>query len=61
MKTDTSENGLEKLIMRHMTGVDGLAPGATMDVAEVTAYGGNATLLPFKRHSLNDRSGRSPD
>jgi len=26
MTTDTSEKGLETLIMRHMTGVDGLAP-----------------------------------
>lgn len=25
MTTDTSEKGLETLIMRHMTGVDGLA------------------------------------
>ncbi len=27
MKTDTSERGLETLIMRHMTGVDGQPPG----------------------------------
>jgi hypothetical protein len=25
MKTDTTEKGLETLIMRHMTGTDGLA------------------------------------
>jgi len=25
MKTDTSEKGLESLIMRHMTGTDGLS------------------------------------
>ena len=28
MKTDTTEKGLETLIMRHMTGTDGLASGA---------------------------------
>ena len=27
MKTDTTEKGLESLIMRHMTGTDGQAPG----------------------------------
>ncbi len=30
MKTDTSEKGLETLIMRHMTGVDGLSSEADM-------------------------------
>lgn len=34
MKTDTSEKGLESLIMRHMTGSDGLAPRAAEGVAE---------------------------
>ncbi len=33
MTTDTSEKGLETLIMRHMTGADGLAP-ATSDLVE---------------------------
>ena len=39
MTTDTSEKGLETLIMRHMTGVDGLAvtPGV---IAEPPAAGG---------------------
>jgi type I restriction enzyme R subunit len=41
MKTDTSEKGLETLIMRHMTGVDGLLNGAPLGVAEAApAYGG---------------------
>ena len=33
-KTDTSEKGLETLIMRHLTGVDGLASSAAPGVAE---------------------------
>ena len=41
MKTDTTEKGLETLIMRHMTGVDGLPSGAPFGVGEaVPAYGG---------------------
>ncbi len=40
-KTDTSEKGLESLIMRHLTGLDGLAGGATVGVAQpAPAYGG---------------------
>jgi len=34
MKTDTTERGLETLIMRHMTGTDGLASGASGFLAE---------------------------
>ena len=34
MSTDISEKGLETLIMRHMTGTDGLAPLAEGPVAE---------------------------
>ena len=42
MKTDTTEKGLETLIMRHMTGTDGLAAGAVGVVAEKSApAGGN--------------------
>ena len=42
MKTDTTEKGLESLIMRHMTGKDGLASGAVGMVAEVApAKGGS--------------------
>ena len=37
MKTDTSEKGLETLIMRHLTGVDGLASSAAPGVAERSA------------------------
>ena len=44
-KTDTTEKGLETLIMRHMTGTDGLPSGAPfgvgVGVAEAApAYGG---------------------
>ena len=42
MKTDTSEKGLESLIMRHMTGTDGLASAAVGIVAEAApAKGGS--------------------
>ena len=41
MTTDTSEKGLETLIMRHMTGTDGL-PGATIAPREV-----NQALAPY--------------
>ena len=42
MKTDTSEKGLESLIMRHMTGTDGLASGMAGFVAEAApAKGGS--------------------
>ena len=34
MKTDTTEKGLETLTMRHMTGTDGIASGASRFVAE---------------------------
>ena len=34
MPTDTSEKGLESLIMRHMTGTDGLPAGSADRVAE---------------------------
>lgn len=36
MKTDTSEKGLETLIMRHLTGADGLSAGNADQVAETT-------------------------
>lgn len=42
MKTDTSEKGLETLIMRHLTGVDGLLSGEVGFVAEPMPHvGGN--------------------
>jgi type I restriction enzyme, R subunit len=45
MKTDTTEKGMETLIMRHMTGTDGLAVGAAGVVAESTpAKGGSGWL-----------------
>jgi len=37
--TDTSEKGLETLIMRHMTGTDGLKSGAATSVAEAAPNG----------------------
>ncbi len=36
-KTDTTEKGLETLIMRHMTGVDGLPSGAPLSVGVAEA------------------------
>jgi type I restriction enzyme R subunit len=41
MTTDTSEKGLETLIMRHMTGVDGFSvtPGAAAKTPEPTGTG----------------------
>lgn len=42
MKTDTSEKGLESLIMRHMTGVDGICFGGSEVLAESTpGYAGS--------------------
>ena len=40
MTTDTSEKGLETLIMRHMTGTDGLAAQPNMVAERPPAYGG---------------------
>src|SRR4030042_7206902 len=46
MPTDTSEKGLESLIMRHMTGTDGLGPITTGAVAEATAFiGGSGWIV----------------
>ena len=36
MPTDTTEKGLESLIMKHMTGSDGLFSGSTATVAEAS-------------------------
>ena len=40
MTTDTSEKGLETLIMRHMTGTDGLAVEPNMVAGRPPPYGG---------------------
>jgi len=40
MTTDTSEKGLETLIMRHMTGVDGLVSGTGQVEQSSVSYGG---------------------
>jgi type I restriction enzyme R subunit len=40
MSTDTSEKGLETLIMRHMTGVDGLAVMPNVVTEPLAPYGG---------------------
>ena len=37
MKTDTTEKGLETLIMRHMTGFDGLSTGTASDISGKSA------------------------
>ncbi len=42
MKTDTTEKGLETLVMRHMTGVDGLSSGASGIVAEAAPQTGGS-------------------
>jgi len=42
MATDTTEKGLESLIMRHMTGTDGLASGAAGIVAEAAPLSGGS-------------------
>lgn len=39
MTTDTSEKGLETLIVRHMTGVDGLSPPSARAAVRVPATG----------------------
>jgi type I restriction enzyme R subunit len=43
MKTDTTEKGLESLIMRHLTGTDGLASGGAgaMSAEPAAPYGGS--------------------
>ena len=49
MKTDTTEKGLETLIVRHMTGVDGLSSGASGIVAETapnTAAAAGSPVTP---------------
>ena len=42
MKTETTEQGLESLIMRHLTGTDGLAAGAAGTVAETAPASGGS-------------------
>ena len=42
MPTDTTEKGLESLIMRHMTGVDGLFSGPVDAVAETAPHSGGS-------------------
>lgn len=42
MKTDTSEKGLETLIMRHLTGTDGLPSGASGQLAEAKPLKGGS-------------------
>ena len=40
MTTDVSEKGLETIIMRHMTGEDGLAVAPDVAVAKAPPFGG---------------------
>ena len=44
MTTDTSEKGLETLIMRHMTGTDGLAVVQNMAAERLAPYGGTGYI-----------------
>jgi type I restriction enzyme R subunit len=58
MTTDTSEKGLESLIMRHMTGTDGLAVAANRVAERPPAYGGTGytagSALDYDRvHALD--------
>jgi type I restriction enzyme R subunit len=56
MPADTTEKGLETLMMRHMTGTDGLASGVAGIVAEAApAQGGSGWFAG------NDASRRSHD
>jgi len=52
MKTDTTEKGLETLIMRHMTGTDGLASGAAGIVVEAAPRQGRQRLACGKRFGV---------
>ena len=45
MPTDTTEKGLESLIMRHMTGTDGLVSSAVEAMAEAGAPKGGSGWL----------------
>jgi type I restriction enzyme, R subunit len=45
MKSDTSEKGLESLIMRHMTGTDGLQSGSFDAIAELAPASGGTGWL----------------
>ena len=42
--TDTSEKGLESLIVRHMTGTDGLEPAGSHVALAPTPLGGTGYL-----------------
>lgn len=44
MSTDTTEKGLETLIMRHMTGTDGLAVAPNRVAERPPAYGGTGYI-----------------
>lgn len=44
MSTDTTEKGLETLIMRHMTGTGGLAVPPNMAAERPPAYGGTGYI-----------------
>lgn len=48
MTTDISEKGLETIIMRHMTGTDGIAPAAGVGAAETSApVGGKGWIAGY--------------
>ena len=51
--TDTTEKGLETLIMRHMTGVDGLASGASGILAEAKPRKGGSGWFAGKATSYD--------
>src|SRR5213079_1967922 len=47
MTTDVSERGLETLIMRHMTGADGLAAAANRVAERSRGYGGTGYIAGY--------------
>lgn len=49
MTTDTTEKGLETLIMRHMTGMDGLAAAPNRIAEHAPAYGGTGYIASNAR------------
>ena len=53
MKSDTSEKGLESLIMRHMTGTDGLAPGGTEVLGEDPVHAGGTGWIAGRSSSYD--------
>jgi len=52
MSTDTSEKGLESLIMRYLTGTDGLAAPVSTQARPETPYGGIGYLASSEMSTI---------